>query len=191
MLRSLAEAPLRRFLVIRLKFGFSLNASLSGAPFLDRRICGLSKRPQFPKNLEWLVIRLSFHRVSANSGHGSNVRFRTRCQSRVLALAKKAAESLELQVLKIEIAEQIELARLLPSSEILAPSPGHMPVVRKELFDKLLALVPTPVSRPSKEAASAAEVDAATSVAATDNLEPASKAPPPRRPPTTWVETGQ
>jgi len=66
-----------------------------------------------------------------------------------------------------------------------------MPVVRKELFDKLLALMPTPVSGPSKEAASAAEVDAATSVTATDNLEPAGKAPKTRRPPTTWVETGQ
>jgi hypothetical protein len=92
-------------------------------------------------------------------------------------LAKKAAESLELQVLRIETAEQIELARQLPSGEILAPSRGNMPVVRKELFDKLLALVPMPVSGPSKEAASAAEVDAATSVTATDNSEPASKEP--------------
>ena len=164
---------------------------MSGAPLLDRRICSLSKRPQFPKNLEWLVIRPSFHRVSVDSGHGSNVRFRTRCQSRVLALAKKAAESLELQVLRIETAEQIELARQLPSGDILVPGRGNMLVVRQELFDKLLALVPTPVSSPSKEAASAAEVAAATSVTATDNSEPASKAPPPRRPPTTWVETGQ
>ena len=39
-----------------------------------------------------------------------------------------------------------------------------MPVVRKELFNKLLALVPTPVSGPSKEAASAAEVDAVVTV---------------------------
>jgi hypothetical protein len=92
-------------------------------------------------------------------------------------LAKKAAESLELQVLRIETAEQIELARQLPSGEILAPSRGNMPVVRKELFDKLLALMPTPVSGPSKEAASAADVDAATSVTATDNSEPASKEP--------------
>jgi len=92
-------------------------------------------------------------------------------------LAKKAAESLELQVLRIETAEQIELARQLPSGEIPAPSRGNMPVVRKELFDKQLALMPTPVSGPSKEAASAAEVDAATSVTATDNSEPASKEP--------------
>ena len=92
-------------------------------------------------------------------------------------LAKKAAESLELQVLRIETAEQIELARQLPSGEIPTPSRGNMPVVRKELFDKLLALVPTPVSGPSKEAASAAEADAATSVTATDNSEPASKEP--------------
>ena len=106
-------------------------------------------------------------------------------------LATKAAESLELQVLRIETAEQIELARQLPSGDILVPGRGNMLVVRQELFDKLLALVPMPVSGPSKEAASAAEVDAATSVTATDNSEPASKAPPPRRPPTTWVETGQ
>ena len=33
--------------------------------------------------------------------------------------------------------------------------------------------------------------DAVTSVTATDNLEPAGKAPKTRRPPTTWVETGQ
>jgi len=92
-------------------------------------------------------------------------------------LAKKAAESLELQVLRIETAEQIELVRQLPSGEILAPSRGNMPVVRKELFDKLLALMPTPVSGPSKAAASAAEVDAATSVTTTDNSEPASKEP--------------
>jgi hypothetical protein len=92
-------------------------------------------------------------------------------------LAKKAAESLELQVLRIETAEQIELARQLPSGEILVPGRGNMPVVRQELFDKLLALVPTPISGPSKEAASAAEVDAATFVTATDNSEPASKEP--------------
>jgi hypothetical protein len=98
-----------------------------------------------------------------------------RCQSRVLALAKKAAESLELQVLRIETAEQIELARQLPSGDILVPGRGNMLVVRQELFDKLLALVPTPVSSPSKEAASAAKVDAATSVTATDNSDPASK----------------
>ncbi len=66
-------------------------------------------------------------------------------------LAKKAAESLELQVLRIETTEQIELARQLPSGEILAPSRGNMPVVRKELFDKLLALMLTPVSGPSKD----------------------------------------
>ena len=65
-------------------------------------------------------------------------------------LAKKAAESLELQVLRIEIAEQIELARQLPSGEILAPSRGNMPVVRKELFDKLLALLPRARQRPFK-----------------------------------------
>ena len=92
-------------------------------------------------------------------------------------LATKAAESLELQVLRIETAEQIDLARQVPSGEILAPGRGNVPVVRKELFDKLLALVPAPGSGPSQEAASAAEVDAATSVTATDNSEPASKEP--------------
>jgi hypothetical protein len=103
-------------------------------------------------------------------------------------LAKKAAESLELQVLRIETAEQIELARQLPSGEILAPGRGNVPVVRKELFDKLLALLPAPDSGPSQEAASAVEVDAATSVTTTDNSEPASNQPQPKQPPTTWAE---
>ena len=92
-------------------------------------------------------------------------------------LATKAAESLELQVLRIETVEQIELARQLPSGEILAPGRGNVPVVRKELFDKLLALVPTPDSGPSQAAASAAEVDAVPSATTTDNSGPASKAP--------------
>ena len=103
-------------------------------------------------------------------------------------LATKAAESLELQVLRIETAEQIDLARQVPSGEILAPGRGNVPVVRKELFDKLLALVPAPGSGPSQEAASAAEVDAVPSATTTDNSEPASKAPPPKQPPTTWAE---
>ena len=105
-------------------------------------------------------------------------------------LAKKAAESLELRVLRIETADQIELARQVPSGEILAPGRGHVPVVRKELFDKLLALAPAPDSGPSREAVSAAEVDAATAVSTTDNSEPASTAPPPKQPPTTWAEIG-
>jgi hypothetical protein len=92
-------------------------------------------------------------------------------------LAQKAAESLALQVLRIETADQIELAKQLPSGEILAPGRGNV-----------LALVPAPFSRPSQQAASAAEVDAATSATTTDNLEPASKQPQPKRPPTTWAE---
>jgi len=103
-------------------------------------------------------------------------------------LATKAAESLELQVLRIESAEQIALARQVPSGEILAPGRGNVPVVRRELFDKLLALVPAPDSGPSEEAASAAEVDAVPSATTTDNSGPASKAPPPKQPPTTWAE---
>jgi hypothetical protein len=103
-------------------------------------------------------------------------------------LAKKAAESLELQVLRIETVEQIELARQVPSGEILAAGRGNVPVVRKELFDKLLALVPAPDIGPSQAAASAAKVDAPTSVTTTDNSGPTSKAPPPKQPPTTWAE---
>ena len=102
-------------------------------------------------------------------------------------LAKKAAESLDLRVLRLETAEQIELARQVPSGEILAPGRGNVPVVRKELFDKLLALVPAPGSGPSQEAVSLMEVDAATSATATDNPGPAGKAPPPKQPPTTWA----
>ena len=105
-------------------------------------------------------------------------------------LAQKAAESLELQVLRIETADQIELARQLPSGEILAPGRGNVPVVRKELFDKLLALLPAPDGGPSKEAVSLMEVHAATSATATDNSGPAGKAPPVKQPPTTWAEIG-
>ena len=67
---------------------------------------------------------------------------------------QEGAQSLELQVLRIETVDQIELARQLPSGEILAPGRGHVPVVRKEQFDKLLALVPAPNSGPSQEAVS-------------------------------------
>jgi hypothetical protein len=63
-----------------------------------------------------------------------------------------------------------------------------VPVVRKELFDKLMALVPAPDSGPSQEAASAAKVDAVPSATTTDNSGPASKSPPPKQPPTTWAE---
>jgi hypothetical protein len=76
----------------------------------------------------------------------------------------------------------------VPSGEILAPGRGHVPVVRKELFDKLLALVPAPDSGPSKEAASAAECPASAPVTTTDNSGPASKAPPPKQLPTTWAK---
>ena len=63
-------------------------------------------------------------------------------------LAKKAAVSRAPQVLKIETADQIELARQLPIGQILAPGRGIVPVMRKELFDKLLALLPAPDSGP-------------------------------------------
>ena len=59
-------------------------------------------------------------------------------------------------------------------------------MVRKELFDKLLALVPD--RGPSTEAASDAEANSATTVTTTDNSGPASKAPPPKQSPTTWAE---
>jgi len=46
-------------------------------------------------------------------------------------LAKKAVESLELQVLRIETADQIELTRQL--SPGLIPAPGIAPLVRNQL----------------------------------------------------------
>ena len=80
-------------------------------------------------------------------------------------LAKKAAVSLELQVVRIETADQIELAEQLPSSQILAPGRDAVPVVRKDLFDKLLAFLPAPDSGAANEAASPVEGDAATTAA--------------------------
>ena len=48
-------------------------------------------------------------------------------------LAKKAAESLELQILRIETSTQIELAKELPSGQIFALRRGVLPLVRNEL----------------------------------------------------------
>ena len=48
-------------------------------------------------------------------------------------LAKKAAESLELQVLRIETADQIELTRQLPPGLIPAPGQGIAPLVCNQL----------------------------------------------------------
>ena len=104
-------------------------------------------------------------------------------------LAKKVAESLELQVLRIETADQIELARQLPIGQILAPGRGIVPVVRKELFDKLLALLPAPDSGPSKETVSRMEVHAATPATTTGNSECASPTPKPKRSPTSWTRS--
>ena len=102
-------------------------------------------------------------------------------------LAKKAAESLELQVLRIETAEQIELARQVPSGEISGARPRERARGSQGAVRQAAGLGP-PDSGPSQAAASAAEVDAVPSATTTDNSGPASKAPPPKQPPTTWAE---
>jgi len=58
------------------------------------------------------------------------------------ALAEKAAQSLKLKVLKIETAEQAALAAQLPAGKVLATGQGSVPLVRKDLYNKLLALLP-------------------------------------------------
>ena len=58
------------------------------------------------------------------------------------ALALKAATSLNLQTLKVETAEQVDLAKQLPVGAVLAAGRATVPLVSKALFDKLLALRP-------------------------------------------------
>ena len=94
----------------------------------------------------------------------------------------------ELQVLRIETAEQIELARQVPSGEILAPGRGNVPVVRKELFDKLLALVPRARQRSFTRGCLSCGGQFRTVCDHDGQFGPASKAPPPKQPPTTWAE---
>jgi hypothetical protein len=95
------------------------------------------------------------------------------------ALALKAATSLKLQTLKIETAEQVDLAKRLPVGAILAAGRATVPLVSKALFDKLLALRPTSANPPSGDAP-----------AAVAPLRPASarNQPQPKRPPITWAE---
>ena len=72
------------------------------------------------------------------------------------ALALKAATSLKLQTLKIETAEQTDLAKQLPVGSILAAGRATVPLVSKALFDKLLALRPTSANPPKGDAPAAA-----------------------------------
>ena len=64
------------------------------------------------------------------------------------ALALKAATSLNLQTLKVETADQVDLAKQLPVGAILAAGRATVPLVSKVLFDKLLALRPTSADPP-------------------------------------------
>jgi hypothetical protein len=95
------------------------------------------------------------------------------------ALALKAATSLKLQTLKIEMAEQVELAKLLPVGAILAAGRATVPLVSKALFDKLLALRPTSADPPGGDVP-----------AAVAPLRPASASnqSQPKRPPATLAE---
>jgi hypothetical protein len=96
-----------------------------------------------------------------------------------IALALKAATSLKLQTLKVETADQVDLAKQLPVGAILAAGRATVPLVSKALFDKLLALKPTSADPPSGD------------VPATAGPQPpasASNQPQPKRPPTSWAE---
>jgi hypothetical protein len=64
------------------------------------------------------------------------------------ALALKAATSLKLQTLKVETADQVDLAKQLPVGAILAAGRATVPLVSKVLFDKLLALRSTSADPP-------------------------------------------
>jgi hypothetical protein len=98
-------------------------------------------------------------------------------------LAIKAAESLKLNVLRIETPDQIELARELPAGQILASGKGLVSSVRQDLYDKLVAAVvvakkaDAPPERPPRT------VGGMSAVAQT-----ASEAPKPKQPPTSWAE---
>jgi hypothetical protein len=94
------------------------------------------------------------------------------------SLALKAATSLKLQTLKIETAEQIDLAKQLPVGAILAAGRATVPLVSKALFDKLVALRPTSTNTPRSDAPAAAA----------PQPRPASDQPRPKQPPTSWAE---
>jgi hypothetical protein len=95
------------------------------------------------------------------------------------ALALKAATSLKLQTLKIETAEQADLAKQLPVGAILAAGRATVPVVNKSLYDKLLALRPTSADPPKGDAPAAAVPQLPAS---------ASNQPRPTRSPASWAE---
>ena len=95
------------------------------------------------------------------------------------ALALKAAISLKLQTLKIETAEQIDLAKQLPVGAILAAGRATVPMVSKALFDKLVAQRPTSANTPRSDAPAAAAPQPPAA---------ASDQPRPKQPPTSWAE---
>jgi hypothetical protein len=95
------------------------------------------------------------------------------------ALALKAATSLKLQTLRVETAEQTDLAKQLPVGAILAAGRATVPVVSKALFDKLLALRPTSANPPRSDAPAAASPQPPAT--ASNQLQP-------KRPPASWTE---
>jgi hypothetical protein len=95
------------------------------------------------------------------------------------ALALKAATSLKLQTLKIETAEQADLAKQLPVGAILAAGRATVPLVSKALYEKLLALRPTSANPPGGDVLAAAAPQ--PSATASNQLQP-------KRSPTSWAE---
>jgi hypothetical protein len=95
------------------------------------------------------------------------------------ALALKAATSLKLQTLRVETAEQTDLAKRLPVGAILAAGRATVPLVSKALYEKLLALRPTSANPPGSDAPAAVAPQPPAS---------ASNQPQPKRPPASWAE---
>jgi hypothetical protein len=102
-------------------------------------------------------------------------------------LAEKAAESLGLRALRIETADQVELARQLPSGQIHALHRGTLPAVSEELFRKLLEMWPS-LDCDASEQPSSVEDDAETAATVTDRSQQASAAAEPKRSPSSWSE---
>ena len=95
-------------------------------------------------------------------------------------LAIKAAESLKLNVLRIETPAQIELARELPAGQILASGKGLVSSIRRDLYDKLVAVAKKGEQSPESPPR---PVGGMSAVAQT-----ASEGPKPKQPPTSWAE---
>jgi hypothetical protein len=97
------------------------------------------------------------------------------------ALALKAATSLNLQTLKVETVEQVDLAKQLPVGAVLAAGRATVPLVSKVLFDKLLALRPRSADPASGNGPATAGPQPPASASA-------STQPQPKQLPSSWAD---